>query len=171
MVANLRTAGLLIATIIGCTEVGFAQNQAVQLPSVGQSSAATSISVPDGGRTLIGGSSRGLTTMPSRSTFPFSRGPVTRNPLFGGPAYGRSLSGGSMTASVRIIDLHEMDRQILALSPAESSEAVEPDSPKPAFTANDYLRKADEAEAKGKPKVAEIYRRLAAKHATKETDR
>ncbi|MBA4029343.1 MAG: hypothetical protein C0478_00240 [Planctomyces sp.] len=159
---------MTMAFLFGCP--CFAQAQIIQQPSVGNTTAGTSVSVPDGGRTLIGGTSRGLTTINPRSTFPLGRGPVSRNPLFGGPSYGRSLSGGSMSASVHIIDLHEMDRQILGSAPdypaAESAELPLPPAPK--YTANDYLRKAEEAEAKGKPKVAEIYRRLAEKQQVKE---
>lgn len=144
--------------------------QVIQLPSVGQTTAGTSVSVPDGGRALIGGTSRSVSSYSPRSTLPFGRGPVSLNPLFGSPNFGRSTSGGSLSVSVHIHNLQEMDRAILGEgpeSPGVISDPAEIETPRLKYTSNDYLQKAAEAEAKGKTKVAEIYRRLAEKHAPK----
>lgn len=73
----------------------------VQQPSFSTFSAATTVSVPDRGRTLVGGMGRAAS---GRSQY---------GPFRSGTNYGRSLAGSSVSAHVQIHDFAEMDRRIL----------------------------------------------------------
>jgi len=118
-----RIAWLGTCTGILClapSSTAFAQQVNVQQPTVGVFSGSSTVSVPDRGRTLIGGVSRGAT---SRSTYgPFPSGSNT----------GRSLEGGSLSVGAYIHDFEELDRQ--ALSAAESSPRTKRDQPEDART-------------------------------------
>ncbi len=79
-------------------------SQTVQLPSQEIFSYSGSVWVPDGGSTFLGGVKSARTSSGSRG---FSRG------------YDSSMGNSQAVASVTIIDLEEMDRQILGGTPAE----------------------------------------------------
>lgn len=104
-----KTCGKLIASCsLGCIVLGMAispavaqQQLTVQQPSFETFSGATTVSVPDRGRTVIGGVSRGAS------------GTSNYGPFRSGINSGRAFSGSSVSAHVRIHDFAEMDRQIL----------------------------------------------------------
>lgn len=79
----------------------FAQRATIQEPSLETFGVGTTVSVPDRGRTTIGGVGRG------------ALGSSVYGPLRSGTNTGRSTQGGSMSIGVRIHDLAEMDRQTL----------------------------------------------------------
>lgn len=111
-----------------------AQQAIIQQPTVGVFSGSSTVSVPDRGRTTIGGFSRGAT---SRSTYgPFPVGTNT----------GRSFEGGSLSVGAHIHDFEELDRQ--ALSAAESNPRSGSSRPggQPADRAYDSLMRRDRAD-------------------------
>jgi hypothetical protein len=79
----------------------FAQQLVVQQPVVGTTSVATSVMVPNGGRTFLGGVA---SAQSGRSRFGFSQP---------GSSLGLSRSSNSMSVGVTVIDLREMDEAIL----------------------------------------------------------
>lgn len=83
-----------------------AQQAVVQQPSVEVMSGSTTVSVPNRGRTVIGGVGRGAS---SRSVY---------GPFPSGVNNGRSFDGSNMSVGAYIHDFEELDRQ--ALSAAES---------------------------------------------------
>jgi len=96
--------GGLVCLFPGVSAV--AQQAVVQQPSVEVLSGSTTVSVPNRGRTVIGGVSRGAS---SRSVY---------GPFPSGINNGRSFEGSSLSVGAYIHDFEELDRQ--ALSAAES---------------------------------------------------
>lgn len=92
-----------------------AKAQVVQLPTVGVTSAATTVSVPDRGGILLGGVGRSSSGSVSRGIGP--------GRLLGNRASGSSVSGGTMSVHATIIDLDELDAAVLAEA-ARRREAV-----------------------------------------------
>lgn len=137
----------------------------VQQPVVRSTSVATSVSVPDRGRTLLG-------SVNSAESFRNSYGPW-RN----GTTRGSGLSGGSMSVSVTIIDLQAMDEALLASAPETQPARREPRQTgtrtlppqsvatlPPAEKAAQFERLARQAEAAGKPSVARLHWQMAARY-------
>lgn len=137
---------------------------AVQQPVIGVTGVATAVSVPDRGTTLLGGVS-------SAESFRQSYGPLRT-----GTSRGYGLTGGSITASVRIIDLREMDEAILNSAPGSPTpvtirkravtgptEAVATQA-NPTDKAANFERMAQLADAAGKPGVARLHWQMAAKY-------
>lgn len=92
------------------------QQLTVQQPSFETFSGATTVSVPNRGRTLIGGVSRGAS------------GSSNYGPFRSGINSGRAFSGSSVSAHVRIHDFAEMDRQILESASGRRSQQAADDS-------------------------------------------
>lgn len=89
----------------------YAQQLVVQQPIVGTTSVATSVAVPNGGRTFLGGVS---SAQSSRSRLGFGQP---------GSSLGLSRASGSMSVGVTVIDLREMDEAILNSVPDRAEPA------------------------------------------------
>ena len=150
----------------------YAQQFVVQQPVVGTTSVATSVAVPDRGRTFLGGVS---SAQSSRSRFGFHQP---------GSSLGLSRSSNSMSVGVTVIDLREMDEAILnsvpdrpepasrfsrhaaaisgscAGSPREPNRDVE----STADRAAKFERLAHKAEAENRSRVAKLHWKMAAKY-------
>jgi hypothetical protein len=87
----------------------------VQQPSVGVFSGGTTVSVPDGGRTAIGGVGRAGS---SRSQYGFGPGRSRSN-------LGVFNEAAGMSVGVRIHDLSELDRQVLAAAESRSRSGAD----------------------------------------------
>src|SRR3569623_2067602 len=98
----------LIAIVLG-TNAPLAWGQAltVQQPTVESIGVGTTVSVPDRGRTLLGGVNRGAS---SRSIY----GPLPMN-----SNRGQAFQAGSISSSVSIIDFEEMDQAALEAAPGK----------------------------------------------------
>ena len=90
-----------IAVVLAIGHSAFAQQIAVQEPSVETFGVGTTVSAPDRGWVSLGGVSRGQS---SRSMF---------GPLRSGTNIGISRQTGGVSVGVRIHDLDELDRQVL----------------------------------------------------------
>lgn len=136
----------------------------VQQPVVRTTGVGTTVSVPDRGRVFLGGVS-------SAESFRQSYGPFPS-----GASRGYGLSGGSMSASVYVIDLQAMDEAILNSVPDSplqprmevrnrASQGVGPSDPLPAVDkAANFERLAKQAESNGKLGVAKLHWQMAAKY-------
>ncbi|MFG0255155.1 MAG: hypothetical protein ACF787_08655 [Rhodopirellula sp. JB053] len=118
-----RFAGVIVALswlMTGVTIWG----QTVQLPSIRQFSYQGGVLVPDRGSTYLGGNRSYAASSSSRGI------PLLPNPP--GSTLGSQASAGGVSASVTIIDLDEMDRQILGYDPRERrrSRARSPEQPR-----------------------------------------
>lgn len=155
---------LIAAAVLGSSSILHAQIT-VQQPVVRTTGVATTVSVPDRGSILLGGVS-------SAESFRQSYGPIRS-----GTTRGYGLSGGSISASVQIIDLHEMDEAILNSVPDSPAplamrrrsveaerDAVVQDQPSPVQKAANFERMAQQAEAAGKAGVAKLHWQMAAKY-------
>lgn len=160
---------LLWAALIG-TVAG--QNVTVQQPIVGVTSVSTSVAVPNGGRTFLGGVS---SAQSGRSRYGFFQP---------GSSLGLSRSSNSMSVGVTVIDLREMDEAILNSVPDRSEPASRfarhapaisgsrVDSPgeptRDAESAEDRVAKFErlalKAEAENRPGVAKLHWQMAAKY-------
>lgn len=149
-----------------------AQQLVVQQPIVGTTSMATSVMVPNGGRTFLGGVS---SAQSGRSRYGFFQP---------GSSLGLSRSSNSMSVGVTVIDLHEMDEAILNSVPDRSEPASRfarhaaaisgprVDSPREPIcdveSAEDraakFERLARKAEAEHRPGVAKLHWQMAAKY-------
>lgn len=101
LLALVRVLSVAVSAALVFPSGAAGQRVSVQQPVVESLSAGASVSVPDRGRTVIGGVGRGAT---SRSTY----GPLRMNSNFGS-----SFSGGSTSAHAWIHDFDELDRQAL----------------------------------------------------------
>ena len=174
-----------LALILIATAAPASGQTAVQQPTFGVTSAATTVSVPDRGSAFVGGVGRAA----SARTF----GPAGRGPL----ATGASASG--ISAGVTVHDFAAMDAAVLA--------AARGAAPPPSFAKSRYddatshamarrldagrmagsdrsaagrkvsepdvaelLARRDAAERRGEPGVAAIYARLAAKRGAAGTE-
>lgn len=150
----------------------FAQQLVVQQPVVGTTSVATSVVVPNGGRTFLGGVA---SAQSGRSRFGFSQP---------GSSLGLSRSSNSMSVGVTVIDLREMDEAILnsvpdrsepvsrfsrhaaAISSPRAETPSEPtlDVESTAERVAKFERLARKAEAENRPGVAKLHWKMAAKY-------
>lgn len=164
----------LLALLLGTTLTvpAFGQQLVVQQPVVGATSVATSVTVPNGGRTFLGGVS---SAQSGRSRFGFGQP---------GSSLGLSRSSNSMSVGVTVIDLREMDEAILNSVPDRSEPASrfarhaaaisglrderphEParDVETTAERAAKFERLARKADAENRPGVAKLHWKMAAKY-------
>ncbi len=102
-----------------------ASGQAVQLPTVRQFTASTTVSVPDRGSAQLGGVRRAAVGSTSRGVPGLGRMPGAGR-LFKNRAIGSTSSVSNLRVHATIIDLNEMDQAILAAAaanrPARSDE-------------------------------------------------
>ncbi len=162
----MRRFAVIACALVGSSPILQAQQQiSVQQPVVRNISVGTTVSVPDRGSTFLGG-------VNSAESFRQSYGPLRT-----GTSRGYGLSGGSMSASVQIIDLQAMDEAILnsvpdsTVSLAIRSRSVAADravanrhAPPPAEKAATFERLARQAESAGKTGVAKLHWQMAARH-------
>lgn len=85
----------------------------VQLPTYNFFTTGTTVSVPDGGSTLLGGVSRSASGDSSRGVPLLGKVPGLNRP-FKNSSIGSTMHASSMRASVTIIDLNELDEAVLA---------------------------------------------------------
>ena len=150
----------------------FAQQLVVQQPVVGASSVATSVVVPNGGRTFLGGVA---SAQSGRSRFGFGQP---------GSSLGLSRSSNSLSVGATVIDLREMDEAILnsvpdqpepgwrssrhaaAISGSRSESPREPtrEVESTADRAAKFERLARKAEAEHRSGVAKLHWQMAAKY-------
>ena len=165
----MRPSWLSLFTVATMTAPVAAQQVTVQQPAVQTFGVGTSVSVPDRGRMYLGGVSSGRS---ARSTY---------GPLRSGTSLGSEYSGSSMSVGVYIHDLRAMDEALLALGggarPADNAweqrlterrasspaSAVASRSDTLAARLANFEALAQRAEERGKPAVALVYWRLAAK--------
>lgn len=162
----MHTSTLSVLVFLTTASTLCAQQITVQQPVVRTTSVGTTVSVPDRGSTFLGGVS-------SAESFRQSYGPLRT-----GTSRGYGLSGGSMSASVYIIDLQAMDREILnsvpdsPLAPSmrlrNNSSPVRDDGNSQAVSAAEkaanFERMARDAEAIGRSGVAKLHWQMAAKY-------
>lgn len=115
--SRLTAAGIMMAALTAVASQAQAQQVSVQQPVFGQFSAGTTVSVPDRGRTFIGGVSRGAS------------GRITTGPFRSPSATGFEYSHSSASAHVWIHDFEELDRQ--ALEAAQRGATSRPDRSRP----------------------------------------
>ncbi|EMI57452.1 hypothetical protein [Rhodopirellula sallentina] len=133
--------------------------QTVQLPSIRQFSYQGRVLVPDRGTTYLGGNRSYATSSSSRGI------PMLPNPP--GSTLGSQASAGGVSASVTIIDLDEMDRQILGYDPREKrrSRGRSPEQPRSVSDeiaeAKSLVRNARLALSKGQRSTAKAVYELA----------
>lgn len=146
----------------------FAQQLVVQQPVIGTTSVATSVTVPNGGRTFLGGVS---SAQSGRSRFGFGQS---------GASLGLSRSSNSMSVGVTVIDLREMDEAILNSVPnrpepasrfarhAAAISSPRAETPREAEStaerAAKFERLAQKAETENRPGVAKLHWKMAAKY-------
>uniref|UniRef100_A0A7C4QS32 Uncharacterized protein n=1 Tax=Schlesneria paludicola TaxID=360056 RepID=A0A7C4QS32_9PLAN len=144
-----------------------AQPVTVQQPVVGSFSVNTTVSVPDRGGVHLG------------SVNAAAAGRTVLGPLPSGPSVGLQTRGSSVSTTVFIHDLRAMDEALLTSRPGEQAEspwaqrlAERRSLPSPAVAAQatpspsragQWEALAQQAESRGKPQVALVYWRLAAK--------
>ncbi|QDS86511.1 hypothetical protein EC9_06750 [Rosistilla ulvae] len=130
--------------------------QVVMLPTFGTFQYSGSVLVPDGGSAHLGSIGRSAES--------------SRNSGWGSRATGRSISRGTMSAHVQIIDLAEMDRQLLGAEPAEflrqqkakeAAKVVPPKPIDPVEAAKQLVRDARRCVQEGHLKAADYYYRRA----------
>jgi hypothetical protein len=166
---------LVFGCLLGLTNGAWAQGLTVQQPVVSTFSVGTSVSVPDRGSAFLGGvgSARSSRT--------------TTGPLRNGSSIGLERQASSVSTSVYIHDLRAMDEALLATGSADDPTDLGPaaralsarhgvgrlsgQARLPAQTIIDHTaeaarfeRLAQAAEAKGKPGVALLHWRMAAKY-------
>lgn len=161
-----------IVTLILLAAPAYSQSLAVQQPVVGATSVSTAVTVPNGGRALLGGVS---SAQSGRSRFGFGQP---------GSSLGLSRSSSSISVGVTVIDLREMDEAILNSVPdrtepvsqfarhaaAIRSSTSEPsnqptrDAESRAERAARFERLARKAEAGNRLGVAKLHWQMAAKY-------
>jgi len=161
--------GISLTFVLLAEQTLFAQ-QAVQQPIVGTTAVNTSVSVPDRGTTLLGGVSSAQSGRSQYGPFP------------SGSSRGFSRQSTSVSATVQIIDLNEMDQALLNASPIPADKsAVEPQKPairrvadvtstpgeSPVQKAAAFEKLARDAEKSGKTSIAKLYWQAAEKHGSK----
>jgi len=100
---RLNFVCLSIAVLVGLSAkaTAFAQQATVQQPVIEQFGVDTAVSVPDRGRTSLGGVSRGASSSSSYGPLRLNRN------------YGSAFQGSTASAHVWIQDFDELDRQAL----------------------------------------------------------
>jgi hypothetical protein len=101
----------LVCLAVGLSGGSLAAQSVVQLPSVRQFSYQGGVLVPDGGSVFLGGNRSAAMSSGSRGLPGIGRLP--------GSNQSSRLSSSGVSASVTIIDLNEMDREILGYDPQE----------------------------------------------------
>ena len=101
----------LVCLAVGLSGSSLAAQSVVQLPSVRQFSYQGGVLVPDGGTVFLGGNRSAAMSSSSRGLPGIGRLP--------GSNQSSRLSSSGVSASVTIIDLNEMDREILGYDPQE----------------------------------------------------
>ncbi len=101
----------LMCLAVGLSGSSLAAQSVVQLPSVRQFSYQGGVLVPDGGSVFLGGNRSAAMSSSSRGLPGIGRLP--------GSNQSSQLSSSGVSASVTIIDLNEMDREILGYDPQE----------------------------------------------------
>ncbi len=145
-----RIWGLLALVLLATPS--FALAQTVQLPTFRQFSVSTTVSVPDGGRMVLGGHSRAYEAEP---LFGYERGPLDRSRYSG-----RSTSAA--TVGVDIHDLDELERRVLGRAAEERRPVDEAISRRASeLTRRFHLQRPDVA---GTRSVAEWQRKTASAH-------
>jgi hypothetical protein len=157
-----------------------AQAVTVQQPVVGVFNVNTAVSVPDRGSALVGSVARAAS---GRKSYGF--------PPRYGSSYGVSRSNSSVQTSVWIHDLSAMDEAVLGAASETHAKPLDPrfaalrgssatetritstrqaaqstrrtSRPKPDMSAERFLRLGRAAEKRGKPRVAQMHYRQAAK--------
>ena len=160
----MQRFSLFVFALLGSSPILQAQIT-MQQPVLRSTSIGTAVSVPDGGSTFLGGVNSG-------ESFRQSYGPLRT-----GTSRGYGLSGGSMSASVRIIDLQAMDEAILNSVPdstrpmairsrsvATDRAASDLNNGSPVEKAANFERLARQAETAGKHGVAKLHWQMAARH-------
>jgi hypothetical protein len=160
---QFSTVAIFAGLITFTTESARAQQLTVQQPVVGVTSVNTSVLVPDRGQIRLGGVSSAQT---SRNQFGFWPR---------GSSLGVSRSANSLSTSVTIIDLREMDEAILNSTPTSSAgrstrvpskefEVRSPTERSPSEKAAHFERLALRAEEQGRFSVAKLHWTMAAKY-------
>ena len=166
--------------------------QTIQLPTFGFTTVSTTVVVPDQGSTLLGSVNRSSSGTNSLGTPLVGKVPMFGRP-FGNRAIGRSQSGGTLSVHATIHDFEAMDqallaqaaanrarrglaapgadRQLVGQDPATASVASiqrqrAADAQQVGDEIQDLFRRAEAAQAKGKPHVAKIFYRMIAREAT-----
>lgn len=162
-----RVTGLLF--LVGMPmSPAIGQQVTLQQPAVGNTTVNTTVSVPDRGRTYLGGVN---SAQSARSSF---------GPLRPGSAFGLSRSASSMSTSVYIHDLRAMDEALLNSVPDSGASSSSRGSStglgrssnsastaSPAEKAAKFERLAEKAEASGSIGVAKLHWQMAAKYGSK----
>ena len=160
---HFSTVMMFAGLIAFATDTARAQQVAVQQPVVGITSVNTSVLVPDRGQIRLGGVSSAQASRNQYGFWPH------------GSSLGVSRSANSLSASVTIIDLREMDEAILSTAPTSSpsrstlmpSKELEVRSPaerSPSEKAAHFERLALRAEEQGRWSVAKLHWTMAAKY-------
>lgn len=153
-------AAIFTAVIVSFA-AGTCSAQVVTLPTFNTFQYSGSVLVPDGGAAHLGSIGRSAESRRSNGWGPFRSGPQTS---------GRSISRGTLSAHVQIIDLAEMDRQLLGAEPQEflrrqraieAANAVPPLPRDPVEEAKQLVRDARQCVQKGNFRVADYYYRRA----------
>ncbi len=170
-------SALLFALLLLVNETAFAQAVTVQQPIIGGTRLSTGVMVPDRGRVFLGGRSAAES---SRSRYGFSPW---------GSSLGMSRSAMSVSASVWIIDLHEMDEAILnsgsdrteipEFKPSRGTltttvtrrEPALSEMSAPADKAAKFEQLARKAESDGKLGVARLHWQMAARYGSQESQK
>ncbi|WP_417749395.1 hypothetical protein [Rosistilla oblonga] len=149
---------LILTAVVTMIAANACPAQVVMLPTFGTFQYSGSVLVPDGGSAHLG--SIGRSAESSRSSG------------WGSRSTGRSISRGTMSAHVQIIDLAEMDRQLLGAEPAEflrqqkakenaAAKVVPPKPIDPVEAAKQLVRDARRCVQEGHLKAADYYYRRA----------
>ena len=118
----MRTRLGWLAAVCVLTSATTARGQVVQLPSFELFTVNTTVSVPDQGSMLLGGTSSSFTGRDSRGVPGLSKLPGAGR-LFTNKAIGSETSAAGLRVSATIHDQHEMDAAVLA-SAGRSSETI-----------------------------------------------
>ncbi|WP_010584754.1 hypothetical protein [Schlesneria paludicola] len=162
----MRSA-ILVALIVGVGQPAFAQ-VVVQQPVVGQTAVSTSVSVPDRGSMVLGGTASG------------QMGRTQGGPLRSGASSGTAFQSSSMTTTVLIHDMRAMDEALLRsrsavndnssrnaivaeIQKSRGPQAIQTPAALQAEKAAKFEQLARNAEKAGKPGVAKVFWQSAAK--------
>jgi hypothetical protein len=141
-----------------------ALGQSVQLPTFDMFTVNTTVSVPDGGTTLLGGVNRYAAGRDSAGVPMLGKVPFVGRP-FGSRGIGTSASASNVTATARIIILEEEEAKLgLTGSPAVPSDALSALERRADFLARNVARTRPPAvdnvvTRDAQPSAAEIRRR------------
>lgn len=180
---SLRSLSLAVAVLLCGSGWVFGQASTLQLPNFSFSTVNTTVSVPDGGTTLLGGVSRAATGQTSRGV-PIAGQLPGVGRLFGNRAIGQTRSVGQMSVTARIIDFEEEEAKLginssggegvpLVSSAARRDPVADRVNDKADFLSRNIGRREaprQEPEAPAGPSVAEIAKRNAAAAETRQVE-